>query len=366
MIHRVAIRNFKNIRDQSIDLGRLTVFVGANSSGKTSVLDAIHLAVRAAATGEAGKVFGPRYHCDWLYTRGSQGDLAISCTTESGTFCVSATPPPEFPPIPELLGRSEWRFEVSSQNAVPPTHAVRPARSLVFLHLNSAELGKPSYVDRDPPRVEHNGENLASVLAYMALFVPDQFEQIIALMREFIPQLKRIRFRKVPVVRQEKELVRFGEEAFQRQTRRRYLGEAMLFDFEHAENLDARTLSEGSLLLLGLLTVLLGPDRPRIVLLDDIEHGLHPLAQATLLRTIRRLMEKIPDLQILGTAHSPYLLDHLEPHEVRLMAVGDDGYAVCGRLEGHPQFERWKDEMAPGELWSLFGEKWIAEKGATP
>ena len=43
------------------------------------------------------------------------------------------------------------------------------------------------------------------------------------------------------------------------------------------------------------------------------------------------------------------------------MTVGEDGFSVCGRLEDHPQFNKWKDEMAPGELWSLFGEKWLAE-----
>jgi hypothetical protein len=70
-------------------------------------------------------------------------------------------------------------------------------------------------------------------------------------------------------------------------------------------------------------------------------------------------MERFPNLQILASAHSPYLLDQLQPEEIRLMAIGDDGYAVCGRLEDHPQFDKWKDEMAPGELWSLFGEKWL-------
>lgn len=48
MLNAVELTNFKNIRNQRIDLERLTVFVGANSSGKTSVLDGIHLAVRAA------------------------------------------------------------------------------------------------------------------------------------------------------------------------------------------------------------------------------------------------------------------------------------------------------------------------------
>jgi hypothetical protein len=50
--------------------------------------------------------------------------------------------------------------------------------------------------------------------------------------------------------------------------------------------------------------------------------------------------------------------------QVRLITIGDEGYAVCGRLDQHPEFERWKDEMAPGELWSLFGEKWLAKGSA--
>ena len=43
------------------------------------------------------------------------------------------------------------------------------------------------------------------------------------------------------------------------------------------------------------------------------------------------------------------------------MTVDKDGFSVCGRLEEHPEFDKWKDEMAPGELWSLFGEKWLAD-----
>jgi len=95
--------------------------------------------------------------------------------------------------------------------------------------------------------------------------------------------------------------------------------------------------------------------------MDDIEHGLHPLAQEALIGVLRQVMRKVPELQVVATAHSPYLVDHLRPEEVRLMTTGEDGFAVCGRIVDHPQFDRWKDEMAPGELWSLFGEKWLAE-----
>jgi len=181
-------------------------------------------------------------------------------------------------------------------------------------------------------------------------------------MRRFIPHLRRIRFTKVPVERLETEYVRFGDEAVERQSKRKFQGDAILFDFDNAKNVSAHTASEGTLLLLGLLTILFCRDSPRILRLDDIAHGLHPLAQKAVLDVLVKLMKRFPNLQVLASAHSPYLLDELQPHQTRLMAVDDNGYAVCGRLADHPQFERWKDEMAPGELWSLFGEKWVADR----
>ena len=182
--------------------------------------------------------------------------------------------------------------------------------------------------------------------------------------RTLIPRLRRIRFRKAMVYRTESELVRFGNDTVNRSIRRPYQGELILFDFEHAENISARTASEGTILMLGLLTVLLGPTRPRILLLDDIEHALHPLAQKQLVEVIERILEKYSDLQLLVTAHSPYLLNYVKPEQVRIMALGPDGYSRCGRLTDHPKFATWKEEMAPGEMWSVFGEKWLADKGA--
>lgn len=54
-------------------------------------------------------------------------------------------------------------------------------------------------------------------------------------------------------------------------------------------------------MLLGLLTVLLGPSKPSILLLDDIEHGLHPLAQKSLLDVLSRVMKRFPELQVLAS-----------------------------------------------------------------
>ena len=41
MFKRLAIKNFKSIIDQTIELGRVNVFIGANGMGKSNVLEAI-------------------------------------------------------------------------------------------------------------------------------------------------------------------------------------------------------------------------------------------------------------------------------------------------------------------------------------
>ncbi len=365
MITSVTIENFKNLRHLEIGLNPLTVFVGANGSGKTSVLEALDLAVRVASSPHKGLPVD-KTHCDWLYTRGGAGKLSVTCTTTGGTFSFAAAPSKEHPPKQaDLLGKGHWRFNVSPTDAGLLKNALQPARPMVSVHLNAARLANAFYSDRTPPRVEPDGTGLASVLAYLALNSPEAFDELILHMRELIPHFKRIRFRKEPINRVEQELIRVGDQSMTHQTRRVYQGEAMIFDFNNAEDLSAHTVSEGTLILLGLLTVLIGPNHPNILLMDDIEHGLHPLAQRSLLAVLRQVMQRFPELQIVATAHSPYLLDQLRPEQIRLMTIGDDGYSVCGRLEDHPQFEKWKDEMAPGELWSLFGEKWLVGGGTS-
>ena len=49
MIDNVTIENFKSIDKLSINLGRLNVFIGANGSGKSNILEAITIGAAAAS-----------------------------------------------------------------------------------------------------------------------------------------------------------------------------------------------------------------------------------------------------------------------------------------------------------------------------
>ena len=143
-----------------------------------------------------------------------------------------------------------------------------------------------------------------------------------------------------------------------------FTGEEIRLDFVGAKDVPASMVSEGTLIVLGILSVLVGPNRPKLLLLDDLDRGLHPKAQRELIGQLRSIQQLDPELQIVATSHSPYLLDNLGAREVRLTALQADGSTACARLDEHPDFEKWKDEMAPGEFWSLVGESWVAESRA--
>jgi predicted ATPase len=136
-------------------------------------------------------------------------------------------------------------------------------------------------------------------------------------------------------------------------------GEAIVVDMAGASDIPAHLVSEGTLITLGIVTVLMSDPSPEVVLLDNLDQGLHPRAQKELIGLLRKLMQQNPKLQILATTHSPYLLDHLDPKEVRLTVADEQGEAHCAKLTDCPDFAKWKDEMTPGEMWSVLGEEWV-------
>lgn len=138
------------------------------------------------------------------------------------------------------------------------------------------------------------------------------------------------------------------------------LGDRFAIEFGNGQSIPADLLSEGTVLALGLLTKLSEPKRPRLVLLDDIDRGLHIEAQAEIVRVLREILAQDEDLQIVFTTHSPYLLDLLDPKDVCVLSLDAARRTRARRLTEHPEFEKWKFGAQTGELWAALGEKWVA------
>ncbi|MDB5309625.1 MAG: hypothetical protein JWO38_3827 [Gemmataceae bacterium] len=350
MIHRASFRNFKALRDVDVTFdSRLTVLVGPNGSGKTSVLIGLDILCRVLATApQPHQMFAVSPQIQEVFSGNPTSDLELdACENIENGFRrgihIRANPIPR-----NGVMISDWKVYSQRDTGIQEygINGRRPAEAnpsfypAEFLQLIPSQLAANTLTSQVPPRMELSGRNLPSVLAYLKLYEEERFDEVVTQFRQVIPYVKRVRLDRVPVS---------GAG----------MGEGLLFDLAMRTGIRASAMSDGTLYVLGLLTAIASPQRAKVLLIDDIDHGLHPKAQMDLLRLLRKLLDQHPDLQIIATSHSPYILDQLEWNEVRVTCLLDDGSAVCVPLTDHPLYPKWKESMSPGEFWSHLGDDWV-------
>lgn len=377
MIETVHFQNFKALRDLRLELDRFTVLVGPNASGKTSVLQGL-VYLHFQALGDRDFFRGDR-DPSILRSRNARGNLALRC---SGTWAQQ--------PSSVELHFEEVELRPGDERFPWRTHMVHGSTSVKFdeighpgpmdededgylkralpavdmLRLEAGKIAHPSYSSALVPRIEPNGDGTAAVLADMLVSRAEDFRRIEAALTAVIPSVQDVRLERAPVRRGELQQIAINGQSMAHTVEREYVGYRIVFDMLGAPNLPAHAASEGTLITLGILTAIAAQKGPHLVLIDDLERAIHPKALADLVTQLRKLLDLFPDLQIVATSHSPYLIDHLQPNEVRLMMTTDDGSAVCARLDEHPEFERWIELMKPGEVWSMVGESWVRDRAA--
>ena len=160
---------------------------------------------------------------------------------------------------------------------------------------------------------------------------------------------------------QEKKVISVNETRIPYNEPREVVGDELIFDTTSANEIPAYAMSDGTLLALGMIALIHSPESPRLILMDDIDQGLHPLAQRRLMATLKAFAEK-HDKQILLTSHSPYIVDELEAKDVWVMATDEEGISHCERLSKGPNAEFALKVLTTGEFLGAEGEDWVLEK----
>ncbi|MEZ4362648.1 MAG: AAA family ATPase [Kofleriaceae bacterium] len=352
MITRFRLLNFKGHLDTVVHLGKLTMLVGDNASGKTSVLEALDLASALAA--DPGSTSNNRPPlADFLRRESTEGIEFEILVRAAGTepaeriFRCSVQPNPH-------NADAKWseKFGLLSFGASvhygewQRTYSIPVGTSRIF-HLSASRIAEAAYSSRTDVTIEPDGTNTAVVLAALKLGNDETFERIESALRSLIPSVKRVRLQRATVKQGSNGSV---------------VGNKIHFDFIGAANVPAHCASHGTLIVLALLTILFGPNRPDLILLDDFDHALHPRAQLELVKLIQELLAlpEFAKLQIVATTHSPYTLDQLDPDDVQAFALREDGTVACKPLSAHPAAESSKGTLTAGQLWSLDPERdWV-------
>jgi predicted ATPase len=356
MITRFRLENFKAHRDTDLALHQFTVLVGDNSSGKTSVLQALRVMDALLAMPDE-VVQQDQRECAELIRRGAkQTKLSWEGRVRDRGWIASLTleadvGEPESVTITgnsssnplgyaTRLGEFEWKDSIRS------TQELIGRAALYRFHPD--RVAASAYSNQPGAAVAEDGALTAVSLATLKLADDDAFDRIEDAMRRLVPSLQRVFIKPATVIHPSNP--------------NPVTGSKLYFDFQGAVGVPAHHASQGTLVALALLTVLHGPNRPRIILLDDFDQSLHPRAQMELVRMIKELLalDEFKDTQIIATTHSPFVLDEVSPSDVIAFALRDNGTVAAKPLSEHPDAPRVNGSLKAGELWTLDAERdWV-------
>jgi len=122
--------------------------------------------------------------------------------------------------------------------------------------------------------------------------------------------------------------------------------------------LPAKRLSDGTLRFLALAAILLQPDPPPLICLEEPELGMHP----DMIRMVATMIvDASSKTQLIISTHSEHLLSALQD-DFHVLFAFDTGLAgSIVRRFSRKEYEDWREEHTLGELWTsgeIGGNRW--------
>lgn len=307
MIETLSIEGFRGFEALEIGgLGRVNLLVGRNAVGKTSVLEAISVLAEGmnaplrfkqllADRGETGTSYGPRSarRLDWarLFRDERENDPAWLRIRVSGDLDRELVAKVMFGRrVPDDTGGFSWSFSREQTTShVPILHVTADGvRVIPFMDLLLGSLDLPPEPAWFPhvalPASGLTNDSAAAMLDRLTL--SGYGDAVVAAVNLVVPGIERIAFITLKTPGSERESHR---EPFVHRRNR-----------THPEPL--RSLGDGAVRLLEISLTLLDA-AGGLMLVDEIENGLHYAVQPDLWRTIFQLAVR-HDVQVFAATHS--------------------------------------------------------------
>jgi predicted ATPase len=398
MIERLSVKNFRMLAGNQVDLGRFAVLVGRNASGKSTLMAALRFVSHVLSDGvdkavESALDGGGSSFDDLCFRAGQPIQIAVEMRLgdayrfelEVGVLAGSAVPVVlrenlyRLPPRALLSGtrrqaslfgeveldgvihakakpgwrkivsksadgkdyfqdeRTEWnttlRFGANKSalgnlpedpQRLPGGISVRNflRDGVVLVELDSHMLRMPSR-PLSTPHLRRDGANLAA--AARALKQRDEvlFEQWVKHVGDAVGGLTAVSTWERP---EDKHVVLQGH-----------------FDGSHSAPVPSWLLSDGTLRLMALsLLSYAEPEEQRgIVLVEEPENGLHPLA----IQSVHQALSTMRTTQVFVATHSPVFLASTEMEQALVFRRAADGVAEVCRGDEVAALRNWKNDV---------------------
>lgn len=352
-LDHIQIAGYKSIRDLDLKLAPLNVLIGPNGAGKSNLISAFELLSEIVKenlqlyVGKAGGAntllhFG-RKATDEIKVEllfGQNGyRCALAPTAEDSLIfaserCWFHDEERYEEPYEVFLGQghkeSQLLGEVEQQShTTVATHVLRSMRSwrVYHFHDTSASSKMKALGDiNDNTDLRHDASNLAAFLYLLQEQHPARYKKIVATVRLAAPFFDDFDLKPS----------RLNPDKIRLEWREK--GSDMYFN--------AHALSDGTLRFICMVTLLLMPEPPETILIDEPELGLHPYAITLLAALLRSAATRT---QVIVSTQSVTLVNQFAPEDV-IVVDRMEGRSIFERQEAQ-ELERWLEEYGMGDIW---------------
>jgi len=301
MIKAVHFKNFKALRDTTLELGRFTLLIGPNGSGKSTVIQAL----------------------EWLGDKGGRASATAGVGRPDSVLVVVSV---DMQGSPGRTVRRE-KCQPGREALTTATRGGTPETDRSLSQLLNGLRAYSFHADRmcEPVELRENlelgrdGFGLAGVMDTLRDHDPERFEALNGELGRWLPEFDRVLF----------DTPRKGHRAFALRTR------------QGGHRIRAEDLSQGTLFATAILTLAYLPEPPPVICLEEPDHGLHPRLLQDVRDAIYRLChpesfgEQRPPVQVVATTDSPYMLDLFREHPEEVV--------ICRKTEDNVLFQRLSD-----------------------
>lgn len=344
-LNHLSIEGFKSIRHAELELGNLNIIIGANGSGKSNLIESFYV-LKSILQGRFQKYVAGEPDRLLFHSRKVTTNITMAFEFYDSTKYRFALSPLRNDlyiageDAAEFLGEdlisyaiTDAGYKESGWLDKKPNEVVERIFSFkekfLSYHFHDTSDTSPAKqaADIDDNRfLRADASNLAAYLYWLQEKAPQAFRRIEEHVRLVAPFFDR--FVLAPLRLNERKIK---------------------LEWRHKDSdayFDAYSLSDGTLRFICLAALLLQPEPPALILLDEPELGLHPAAIALLAEMLTAASQRT---QIMLATQSVTLLNHFRAEDV--IVADHHGQETTFRRLHADELQDWLQDYALGELW---------------